>query len=151
MTTTAPVSRWKIWLAAAALVLAGAGLGSIATVFVAGRFIRHAIERAGTHPELSERVMARVHSQLVSKLHLDASQSADVRRALDSAAARVGKLRGETRAELREILRDTAGAIDARLGPEQSREFHDDLRARLRRIGFAADADRILEGASPKS
>jgi fructose-1,6-bisphosphatase/inositol monophosphatase family enzyme len=142
MNTPAPAAaRWKIWAAAAALFVAGLGVGAVLTGAVVGRIVRKTLAAASTgQGALLERGAERVHARLVKELDLAPAQSAAVRRSLDASVARLKSVREKTRDEVRLIARDGFVDIARELTPAQRADFRRHARERLTRLGLDADA-----------
>ena len=147
MNAPAPVAaRWKIWAAAAALFVAGLGVGAVLTGAVVGRIVRKTLATAATgQGALLERGADRLHARLVKELDLAPDQAIGVRRSIDASTSRLKTLRHESREEVRRITREGFVDIARQLTPAQRAEFRRQAREKLDRLGLPADLETTSE------
>jgi len=127
---------WKAWLAAGLLFVCGAAVGSIVTVRVGQRMLRHALLAPVDAPAPIDRSAQRMERQLARALDLDASEQAQVGAAISQSVHDLKQLRVETARRVQQILNDGVHAAGAGLTPAQRAKLYELAGKRMDRIGL---------------
>lgn len=130
--------RWKVWLAAFGLFVAGLAVGAFITVGVGVRAVRRALRAPATATVNTpiDRAAQRIHATLTRELELTPEQSALVRDELARTAGELRRLRVDTVIQVRRALEDSVHRMGAPLTPEQRAELEQRATERFARFGW---------------
>jgi hypothetical protein len=106
------MKRYKVWLAIAAVFIAGFGSGAVVTRVMVRHFVQRIVHNPGRVREFVER-------RLATRLRLDAEQRRQTAQTLAHTEEGIRALRREFAPRFLSILSNTESEISATLTPEQ--------------------------------
>ncbi len=129
-------ARWRGWLMALAIFIAGAALGSAGTAWLGLRFLRQTLQASPDVEGPADRAAARIGNELTERLQLTADESARVQTILAQSAQRMKSIRATAAASARDELRGASAQIAAELPREKHAEFYRVIAQRYQRLGL---------------
>jgi len=128
--------RARAWIAAGLFFVAGMAVGSIITLRIGQRLVRHAFSAPADAPAPIDHRAKKIEAQLKRALDLSPSQEAQVDAAIEQTTHEFKALRVDTGRRLQEVLNRGVAAAAAPLTPAQRAKFLELAKERMDRLGL---------------